>query len=297
MFRALGLIIVSCAILYFWHYPPDLTNFRIASNNDNQQIAKEEIRLITKALAQLQSTPTGKALWKMVIRSKDIYKVYFKSLEGSGARFVKGTPTDMGDTIVWFGRNGNAYRYAPRPYAGDDYNYDPAENEIWMDNEILKTDKADKEEEIAALLAHEITHLVQYITGEKFRTKIGMLEGDDSWDEVWARLLQWQVEEELGIRVSSPLPGEDYFRQQWDEGKLGAEDLHRYISELYWELDSQALNILTDTDAVSEDTLILAEQFGNKWCLSDRINQIYELYEAIDEKAYNRFIKDVQSPQ
>jgi hypothetical protein len=296
MIRALILIIIAGAILYFWPYPPDLTNFRIVSNNDETNAAKKEIKHITDALTSLQETPTGKALWLMVIQSKDIYKVYFKSLKDSGARFVKGTPSDMSDTVVWFGKNGNAYRYAPRPYTGDDENFDPAKNEIWLNSKKITSSNNNTTKELAALLAHEITHLVQYLTGEKFRTHIGMLEGDDSWDEVWARLLQWQVEKELGIRISSPYPGEDYYRQQWDEAKLGPEDLHRYLSELYWELDSVPLNILNDSDAEGIDTLELAEQIGNKCCLRDRIAQIHALYEAIDERAYKRFIKEIQDP-
>ena len=297
MLRIIILILAAVAILYFWPYPADLSNFRIASNHDIQDSAKEEIELITKSLTLLNGTPTGKALWSLVVNSKEIYKVYFKSLDDSGARFVKGTPTDMSDTLVWFGRNGHAYRYAPRPYVGDDENYDPAENEIWLANSYIYSKEPNKEKALAAIIAHELTHLIQYLNGEKFRTHIGMLEGDDSWDEVWARLIQWNVEKELDVKISSPLPGEDLYRQQWDEGKIGPEDLHRFISEIYWELDSTPINILNDQDAIARDTLLLYEQTSSKWCLRDRIANVYRLYEAIDERAYKRFITEVQFPQ
>jgi len=294
MLRALVLGLIAFGILFLIKPEPDLSNFRICSHQFDIQKAEEEIKLIRKAFLLLNKSKHGHELLSILSHSRWIYRIYFKSLDELGARYVEGTPSDMGDTTAWFGHDDYAFWYKPRPYLGDDNNYDPAQHEIWLEPAIMLEPAIIRDanphdiESIAVLLAHELTHATQYLCGERWKSSIGLLEGDDVWDELWARLVQWRVEDEFSFTLKFSALGDSFVKAAWFNGDLALLGLLDYISGIYWEVPMEPVSILTyPVEQPEKENLALGALLN--WSLIERINSLYEFYAEVDEQAYNEF--------
>jgi hypothetical protein len=205
-------------------------------------------------------------------------------------------PSDFGDTIVWLGHNNSEFWYRPRPYTGDDNTYDFAKHEIWLDPKSVIPDSADADKRAAVLLAHELTHMLQYLMGEKWKDNLGLLEGEDVWDEIWARLIQWKVEAELGIELQSAAPGDFFIKQAWKKGDLALMGLKDYIADLYWELPELPNTIDNNEYVTKVDRKELENASLVYWPIEQRLKDMYTIYSVADVNAYTRFIEIIESP-